>query len=212
MRPSLIITLSSALFKSYLRASQRASVSFFSRPRVMLLIDIALFATPTIILHYVVGFLSPIIITLLVPLVIQAMISLPVLMTSTMIVAGLMFELGQGSSISSSEAVNWLPISPREYVAASALSTSSLYSAFLALAAGITLPLTAKLGLFYLWPLTMLLSMLSLLLGAFIVEVLRALTNRVSSTVYKRSGRFAMATRLIALILLFSIVQIAFQP
>lgn len=212
MRPGLVITLSSALLKSYLRSSQRASVSFFSRPWVMLFIDIVLFAAPAILLQYVVGALSPSIIAALVPLVLQAMISLPVLMTSAMIVSGLMFELGQGSAISSSEAVNWLPVSPREYVAASALSTSSLYSAFPALAAGITLPLTAKLGLFYLWPVAMVLSTLSLLLGALIVEVLKAIMNRVSSTVYKRSSRFAMATRLVALILLFSLVQIAFQP
>ena len=178
----------------------------------MLFIDIVLFAAPAILLQYVVGALSPSIIAALVPLVLQAMISLPVLMTSAMIVSGLMFELGQGSAISSSEAVNWLPVSPREYVAASALSTSSLYSAFPALAAGITLPLTAKLGLFYLWPVAMVLSTLSLLLGALIVEVLKAIMNRVSSTVYKRSSRFAMATRLVALILLFSLVQIAFQP
>jgi hypothetical protein len=58
----------------------------------------------------------------------------------------------------------------------------------------------------------MLLSALSLLLGAFIVEFLRAIMNRVSSTVYKKRGRLAMAIRLIALILLFSIVQMAFQP
>lgn len=212
MRPGLVVTLSSALLKSYLRSSQRASVSFFSRPWVMLLIDISLFAAPLIVLQNVVSVLSPSIIAALVPLVLQAMISLPVLMTSAMIVSGLMFELGQGSVISSSEAVNWLPVSPREYVIASALSTSSLYSAFLALAAGITLPLTAKLGLFHLWPVTMMLSALSLLLGAFIVEVLRAIMNRVSSTVYKRSSRFAMATRLVALILVFSLVQIAFQP
>jgi len=58
----------------------------------------------------------------------------------------------------------------------------------------------------------MLLSALSLLLGAFIVESLKAIINRVSSAVYKRSGRFALATRLVALILLFSIIQLTFQP
>jgi hypothetical protein len=59
---------------------------------------------------------------------------------------------------------------------------------------------------------TMLLSMLSLLLGAFIVEFLKAIMNRVSSTVYKKRGRLALAMRLIALIFLFAIVQLAFQP
>jgi hypothetical protein len=212
VRPGLVLTLSSALFKSYLRSSRRASVSFFSRPRVMLIIDAILFAIPALTLPYVVGALSSDNIVVLASLVPQAMISLPVLMTLAIIVSGLMFELGQGSVISSSEAVNWLPVSPREYVAASALSISSLYSFYLAVAAGVTLPLTAKLGFFYLWPVAMLLSVLSLLLGAFIVEFLKAIMNRVSSTVYKKKGRLAMAMRLIALIFLFSIVQMAFQP
>jgi hypothetical protein len=212
VRPGLILTLASDLFKSYLRSSRRASVSFFSRPRVMLIIDVILFTASALAISYVIDVLTADLIAVLVPLVLQAMISLPVLMTLAIIVSGLMFELGQGSAISSSEAVNWLPVSPREYVAASAFSTSWLYSFFLALAAGITLPLTMKFGLFHLWSVTILLSVLSLFLGSFIVEVLKAIMNRVSSTVYKKRGRLAIAIRLLALILLFSIVQMAFQP
>lgn len=212
MRPALILTLASALFKSYLRSSRRARVSFFSKPKIMLIIDIILFTLPAIVMFYAVDAIPPEYVSVAVILTVQALISLPVLMTLATIISGLMFELGQGSAVSSSEAVNWLPVTPREYVAASALSTSSLYSFFLALTAGITLPLTAKLGLLYMWPVTILLSALSLLLGAFIVEFLRAIMNRVSSTVYRKRGRLAMAIRLIALILLFSIIQLAFQP
>ena len=212
MRPGLVLTLAAALFKSYLRSGRRASISFFSRPRIMLVVDVILFVIPVLALPSLVGALPPDIIELAKPLVVQAMISLPVLMTLAIIVSGLMFELGQGYAISSSEAVNWLPVTPREYVAASALSTSTLYSFFLALAAGITLPLAAEFGLFYLWPLTIMLSVVSLFLGAFIVEFLRAVMNRVSSTVYKKKGRLALAIRLIAVVILLSIVQIAFQP
>ncbi len=212
MRPGLVVTLSSALFKSYFRSSRRASVSFFSRPVVMLVIDVILFVIPALLLQYFIGALPADLNALLEPLVVQAMISLPLLMTSAIIVSGLMFELGQGSAISSSEAVNWWPVSPREYVAASSLATSSLYSAFLALSAGFTLPLAIGFGLVSLWPVTMLLSVLSLLLGAFIVEFLKAIMNRVSSVAYKKSGRLVLAVRLVALILLFSVIQIAFQP
>lgn len=183
MRPALILTLASALFKSYLRSSRRARVSFFSKPKIMLIIDIILFTLPAIVMFYAVDAIPPEYVSVTVILTVQALISLPVLMTLATIISGLMFELGQGSAVSSSEAVNWLPVTPREYVAASALSTSSLYSFFLALTAGITLPLAAKLGLLYMWPVTILLSALSLLLGAFIVEFLRATINRVSSTV-----------------------------
>ncbi len=212
MRVSLVLSLSSALFKSYLRSSQGARITFFSQPRVMLAIDSVLFVIFFTVFQYVAGILPSEMLPMVTPIIIQALIGLPVAMTSAIILAGLMFELGQGSAVSSSEAVNWLPISPREFVAASALSTTSLYSAFLVLAAGVTLPLVLKLQLFGLWPVTMLLSLLSLFMGSFIVEILRAAINRVSSTVYKRSGRFAMISRLVALILLFSVIQIAFQP
>jgi hypothetical protein len=178
----------------------------------MLLVDASLFSVPAVIVQYAVGFLTSDIVAVLSPLVLQALISLPVLMTFAVIVAGLMFELGQGSAVSSSEAVNWLPVSPREYVAASSLSVSLLYSFFLAVAAGITLPLTLAFGLFRLWSVTIILSVVSIFLGAFVVECLRAIVNRVSSSMYKRKGRLAIITRLIALIILFSIVQLAFQP
>jgi hypothetical protein len=212
LRLGLILTLSSALFKSYFRAGRKPSVSFFSQPKVMLAIDVIAFTVPAVILQYTLGYIPADINAFLTPLVISAMISLPVLMTSAVIVAGLMFELGQGSAISSSEAVNWWPVTPREYVAASALSTSSLYSAFLALSAGLTLPFALKYGLFSVWPVMVLLSVFSLLLGAFIVEFLKSIMNRVSAVAYKKSGRLTMAVRLIALVILLSIMQLAFQP
>ncbi len=213
MRLSLILTLSSAFFKSYFRSSsQRASVSFFSRPKVMLFINVIAFIIPALVLQFVVGILPADFEAFLAPLVVQGIISVPVLLTSAVIVSGLMFELGQGSAIFSSEAVNWWPVTPREYVAASALSTSSLYSAFLALSAGVTLPLAIKFGLFYVWPVMVLLSVFALFLGAFIVEFLKSIMNRVSAVAYKKSGRLTMAVRLIVLVFFLAIIQMAFQP
>jgi hypothetical protein len=180
----------------------------------MLVIDVTLFVVPLVLLQAAIStFAIPADVeSIFAPLVVQALISLPLFMTSAVIIAGLMFELGQGSIISSSEAVNWWPVSPREYVAASALSTSSLYSAFLALSAGVTLPLSLKFGLFYVWPTVMLLSVLALFLGAFIVEFLKSIINRVSASAYKKSGRLTLAIRLMALVFLFAIMQLAFQP
>ena len=213
MRLGLILTLSSAFFKSYFRSSsQRASVSFFSRPKVMLAIDVIAFTIPALILQFVEGILPADFNAILIPIFVQGMISVPVLITSAVIVSGLMFELGQGSAIFSSEAVNWWPVTPREYVAASALSTSSLYSAFLALAAGITLPLAIKFDLFYVWPVMVLLSVFALFLGAFIVEFLKSIMNRVSVVAYKKSGRLTMAVRLVAVVFFLAVVQMAFQP
>jgi len=215
VRANLILSLASAFFKSYFRSARRKpSISFFTNPKAMLVIDVALFVVPLVLLQATIStFPIPTDIeSIFEPLVVQALISLPLFMTSAVIIAGLMFELGQGSIISSSEAVNWWPVSPREYVAASALSTSSLYSAFLVLAAGVTLPLSLKFGLFYIWPTVMLLSTLALFLGAFIVEFLKSVVNRVSASAYKKSGRLTLAIRLIALVFLFAIMQLAFQP
>jgi hypothetical protein len=212
VRVKLVLSLASALFKSYLRSGRGVKISFFSQPGVMFVLDSVVFVILFTLFQYIAKILPSTMLPMVAPLIIKTLIGLPVLMTSAIIVAGLMFELGQGSAVSSSEAVNWLPISPREFVAASALSTTSLYSAFLAIVAGATLPLVLKLELFGLWPITMLLSLLSLLMGSFLVEILRAAMNRVSSTVYKKSGRIGMISRLVALILLFSVIQIAFQP
>jgi hypothetical protein len=213
VRLSLILALSSAFFKSYSRSSNRnSSVASFLKPKIMLAIDIALFVFPAILSQYISSVIPADIEVALAPLVIQAMISLPLLLTSAVIVSGLMFELGQGSAISSSEAVNWWPVTPREYVAASSLSTSTLYSAFLAVSAGVMLPLSIKFDLFYAWPLTTLLCLLGLFLGAFIVEFLKAIVNRVSAVAYKKSGRVTLALRLIVLVFIFAVFQLAFQP
>ncbi len=178
----------------------------------MLVIDVILFVVPLALVQFVIGYIPSDFNVFIAPLLVQAMISLPLLMTSAVIVAGLMFELGQGSAISSSEAVNWWPVTPREYVAASAFSTSWLYAAFLVASAGVTLPLALKYDLFYVWPVMMVVSTFSLFLGAFIVEFLKSIMNRVSAVAYKKSGRLTMAIRLIALVLLLSIIQLAFQP
>lgn len=213
MRPALIVNLSSVLFKSYLRAGRQARVGrFYSHPKVMLVADLAAFIASFALLQYVLPRVPVEIVELMQPLAWQALVGFPIILTSAIIVAGLMFELGQTAGLSSSEAVNWLPVSPSEYVAASAISIATLYSVFFAVGVGVTLPLALEFGLMYVWPVAMLLSVLGMFLGAFIVEILRAAMNRVSSTVYGKRGRFGILSRLVLLVLLFVAVQMAFSP
>jgi hypothetical protein len=54
--------------------------------------------------------------------------------------AGILFELGQSSGLASSEAVNWLPVSPSEYVLASSISVDIAYSPFLFFGLGAIIP------------------------------------------------------------------------
>jgi len=214
MRSSIIIGLSSVLFKSYLRAGSRgrARVSLVSQPRIMLLVDLIALMAPLVGLFYMLPRIPGDMLNLLEPLVAQALIGLPLLMTSAMIVVGIMFELGQSAGLSSSEAVNWLPLTPREYVTASAMSILAVYSPLPVIAVGLTLPLALRFGLEGVWLYSMLLSILALALGAFIVEILKAVMNRVSSSVYRRGGNLGIISRLVLLVLLFVVIQLAFNP
>ncbi len=212
MRLSAISALSSILFKSYFRAGRPGGLGRFMQPKIMILIDAIAFAAPFALLQFLLPLFPADLLTLVKPLAWQTLVGLPLLLTSGIIVAGILFELGQGSGVSSSEAVNWLPISPREYVAASTLSVVAAYSFLLAFGAGIALSLALQFDLIRIWPVTVLFSLLALILGALIVEILRAAVNRVSSTVYRRSGKFAIITRLVLVVILFVVIQMAFSP
>ncbi len=212
MRPAIILSLSSVLFKSYFRAGRRSRLSFFSQPKNLLVVDIIAMAIPLVLLQIVLPYLPEEMVVSMEPMVGQALVGLPMFLTSAIILAGILFELGQGSGLSSSEAVNWLPISPKEYVAASAISVIGAYSLFFAISVGVTLPLSLKFGLMHVWPIAVILSALALLLGGFIIEVIKAAMNRVSSTVYRTSGRFGVVSRLLLMIIFFVMIQLAFNP
>lgn len=213
MRPALIFNLASVLFKSYLRASSAGRRGgAFSRPLFILLLDLIAFAIPFALLTHYLPQIPADLTTLLEPIAWQALVGLPIMLTSAIIVAGIMFELGQSGGISSSEAVNWLPITQKEYVAASALSVIAVYSPIYAISLGVTLPLALSFGLIQVLPAVVFLSALGLLLGALIVEILKATMNRVSFTVYRKSGRLGVVSRLLLLIILFVIIQLAFNP
>ena len=56
MRANLILSLASAFFKSYFRSSRRKpSVSFFTNPKAMLVINVALFVIPLVLLQATIG-------------------------------------------------------------------------------------------------------------------------------------------------------------
>lgn len=214
MKPAVVLSLSSVLFKSHLRAGQKSKLSMiFSQPRAMLVVDSVAFLVPLALLEYVLPLIPAELAGFLEAAAWQSLVGMPMVLTSSVILAGVMFELGSsGGGVSSSEAVNWLPISPREYVAASALSMVTVYSLFLAIGMSIALPLALSFGLAHIWPFTVAFSLLAFFLGAFIVEILRAAMNRVSLTVYRRSGRAGVVSRLVLLVALFVVIQLAFNP
>jgi hypothetical protein len=207
-----VASLAGVLFKSYFRASRPGRKSFFSNPSVVLVIDVIIFAAPFALIWNVFPQIPPDILGFLRPLVAQAIIGLPVILTSSVILVGILFELGTAGGVASSEAVNWLPVSPREYVLASSLSVDFAYSLLYSGGLGVMIPLALRLGMAQVVAPLVILSTLSFFWGAVIVEAIRSVVNRLSSSVYRRSGRLGIILRLVLVIFFFVVMELAFQP
>jgi hypothetical protein len=212
LNASKVLSLASVLFKSYFRASRLGRRSFFSNPRVLFVIDLILFAFPFALLAYALPLVPADLRSTVQPVAVQTLEVLPVILTAAVIVTGVLFELGQSSGLASSEAVNWLPVSPNEYVLASSVSIIFTYSPLLFLCLGFTIPLAASFGILSVVPLFVSVSFVAFLWGAVIVEVLRSVMNRISNSVYKKSGRAGVALRIILVVILLVAVQTAFNP
>ncbi|MGD0496676.1 MAG: hypothetical protein ABSB28_11685 [Candidatus Bathyarchaeia archaeon] len=212
MNRSTVISLAAVLFKSYFRASRFGRRSRLSDPAVLVSIDIALFVAPFGPLLYFLPQVPSELTSLVQTLAVQSLIVLPVILTSAVTLAGILFELGQGSGLASSEAVNWLPVSPGEYVVASSVSVLFTYSPLLFIGLGVTIPLALNIGMASVVPFFILISTVAYVWGAVIVEVLRSVMNRISTTLYKKSGRLGIILRIVLVVVLLVAVQTAFNP
>src|SRR2546428_918202 len=102
---------------------------------------------------------------------------------------GLLWEVNGSTEAESTDAIKWLPITPGEYVAASALSTSYTYSPLLMVAVGYSLPigiLTGNLaGFLVLIPI----ALLSTSIGSVSVGLLRSAMPSGLTPVDRRGAR-----------------------
>ena len=138
----------------------------------------------------------------------QIAIFLPSLMTLTAIMYGLLFEFSQSSSVGSSDIINWLPISAFDFVLASVLSMLYFLAPILGIIFGATLGLSLSAKMLDVGLLSLAVGTLGLFLGTFILEIVRAITNRVSTSVYKRTGRTAIGIRMVVFIFMFIIFML----
>ena len=212
MNWSTVVSLASVLFKSYFRASRFGRRSRLSSPIVLVSLDIVLFVAPFVLLSYLLPLVPSELVSLVRTLAVESLIVLPVILTSGVILAGILFELGQGSGLASSEAVNWLPVSPGEYVVASSVSVVFTYSPLLFIGLGVTIPLALSVGMLSVVPFFVLISAVAFVWGAVIIEALRSVMNRISTSLYKKSGRLGVILRLALVVVLLVAVQIAFNP
>ncbi len=126
----------------------------------------------------------------------QALSGIPTILAFSVILFGILSEISQPMQSMSTDLVNWLPISPGEYVAGSTLSLSYTYSFMLSFLLGVTLGPAVLFNMVPVWGVAAAMALLSLFTGASVVELLRALTNRISSSFYRKSGRSGIFVRL----------------
>ena len=137
---------------------------------------------------------------------------LPLVAVGVVLVAGVMFELTTTSKFAGSDAANWLPVTPTEYVSASASAIAYTSSPALAIALGALLPIALLGGLAGLYALTAFLSLVALFEGAVLVEMVRSVTQRASSVTAGRRGQVNLILRAVVLIVVILALQLAFNP
>jgi len=137
---------------------------------------------------------------------VQFSIFLPSFMILAAIMYGLLFEFSQSSSAGSSDVINWLPVRAVEFVLASVISMIYFLAPILAIFFGATFGLALSVNMVDVGLIGLVFGVLGMFMGAFLIEIIRAITNRVSASFYKRSGRTTVAVRM----LVFLVIMVAF--
>ncbi len=207
--------LTKVLTFSQLRATRsiRGRLDFLRRPSAIVVIDAAAFIVACLVAQRLASILTATALTSTgSSLVVQVMVDLPIFLMFLIMISGLLWELSYSFNFTSTDMINHLPITAAEYVLASSASLAFSYSIYVAVGLGAALGLALQFGLIYAWIITVLMSFVGVLIGAFGLEALRAFTNRASSLLYKRSGRAVMILRLVVLIVVFVFFQLIFNP
>jgi len=180
------------------RAKGSIPTGFAKSPITNLILGAALFPGTAFVTFYFAGiFLEG---SSLGAFFLQISVFLPSLMTLVAVMYGLLFEFSQASAVGSSDIINWLPVKATEFVLASVLSMFYFVAPILALVFGATFGLSLAVNMLDIGLFSLVLGVLGIFIGAFILEIIRAITNRVFATFYKRSGRTTVALRMIFLV------------
>ena len=142
----------------------------------------------------------------------QLMVFFPSLTAFMSMVYSIQFEFSQSIEAASTDMINWLPITPTDYVLGSTLTTMYSISQLLAVIFGGSLGAAIFVGRLDLWAVSSLMGILGSLIGAFTLEIIRSLMNRVSHAFFKGRGQFAMITRTVLTLMLLVLVQLVFNP
>jgi hypothetical protein len=201
------------LVASQLRSGRTTSDphSLFGRPVIIAIADIGLFLGLFALLSAAVRS-NPSAAASFRPLVVGLLPFVPLAAVGVVLVAGTSFELMSNARFAASDAANWMPITPAEFVGASATSIAYSYSPATALVLGGVGPLAFATGLGPVYVACAVLSVVALFEGAFLVEMVRALSNRAGSIGSGRRGAATLVLRAALMIVVILAIDLALNP
>ncbi|HER54278.1 MAG TPA: hypothetical protein ENO13_00045, partial [Candidatus Bathyarchaeota archaeon] len=177
------------------RVNDSTPKGFAKSPKINIIFGVAAFLVAAVLVYFfATGVLEELDSAVF---MVQISIFLPSIMTLMAVMYGVLFEFSQSSSVGSSDVINWLPIHPIEFVLASVLSMLYFLAPLLGIVYGAVIGLSISTGMLDVGIIGLLVSTLGLFLGTFTLEIMRAITNRVSSSVYKRTGRTTVIVRMV---------------
>ena len=136
---------------------------------------------------------------------------IPIFLIGFFFTMGLLWELNASSESESTDSINWLPISPSEYVFASTLSTSYTYSPLVLVTVGYSLPIGILTGNTSAFLVLVVASVVAAFIGSVTVEILRSLLARASTAFNKVGGRSMIALRILGVLLILLFTQTLFS-
>ena len=213
MNSSTVWHLAIVLTKSQLRSNQRRKflAKWFSNPQIIIILDALLVAILGISGYFLVSKIPQDLLETFGRLEVEGLIGIPTITTFMIILFGILSELSQPIQSTSTDLVNWLPISPSEYVLGSTISLSYTYSFLLAFFLSIALGPAVYFGHSLILVTSAIMGLVSLFIGSSAVELLRAVTNRISSSFYRKSGRSGIFVRLSLTIVVLVFFQLLFS-
>lgn len=215
MRLAVLLKFAKILLISRLRGTRRSFVTdtITSRPGIIAIIGLGLFAIGLLLGTLTVSFIassgtsaqstSQIVFTIFG--------GVPIFLLGFFFSMGLLWELNASSDYESTDTINWLPITPSEYVLASVLSTTYTYSPLFAVIVGYALPIGILTGSMDAFLLLVIVSLVSTFCGSMGVEVLRSVLARTSSTFNQIGGHAAIILRILGVVVILLFTQALFS-
>lgn len=190
MNSSTVWPLAIVLTKSQLRSYQRSKLlaRLFGNPSIIIVLDVLLIGILGVTGYFLISNLPQDLLETAGRVEVEGLIGIPTLTTFMIILFGILSELSQPIQSTSADLVNWLPIAPSEYVLGSTISLSYTYSFLLAFFLGIALGPAMYFGSGMILVVSAAMGAVSLFIGSSAVELIRAITNRISSSFYRKSG------------------------